>query len=309
MRSFLALRSARAVWLALGLSGAHVLACATDEPTSSPPERALSVAANTVESDLLELLSVDWELPAGTEQYLCTRKTLTESYHATLVQAISPPGTHHVGLSISDKPDAPDGTRPCDVAELFPRGLGGGAAGTKGRKLPEGVAMELGAGSQLMINTHLFNATDHVLRGHSGIEIATVEASSVQVLADSFIIGPTKLDVPPGRSTSGGSCTLARDARLFGIMPHMHQTGVAMKVVAHSPGVADRVLYDGPFDFDNQTIFPLDVQLKAGDQIGVACTFENARGYALHWGESSTDEMCQAGFSRIPAGGPSVCNR
>lgn len=310
MRWFLALRSRRAGWLACGLSVMHVFACAADSLESAQPEMPhLEAAVTPVASDFVELLSVDWELPAGTEQYLCTRKTLREPYYAKLVQAISPPGTHHVALSISDRPDAVDGTRPCDVAELFPRGIGGGATGTKGRMLPDGVAIELGAGSQLLINTHLFNGTERPLRGHSGIEIVPVPQAAVRVFADSLVAGPTKIDVPPGRSTTVGGCTIARDATFYGIMPHMHQTGVAMKVVARSPGVADAVLYDGPFDFENQIIHPLDVKLKAGDYIELACTYENARGYALHWGESSNDEMCQVGLGRFPAGGPSVCNR
>ena len=308
MRPFLALQSRLAAWLAYGLIGAHVFACAADQPEDPQSELPLTASITPVASDFFELLSVDWELPAGTEQYLCTRKTLTQPYFAKLVQAVSPPGTHHVALSISDTPDAPDGTRPCDVAELFPRSIGGGASGTKGRVLPDGVAMELASGSQILINTHLFNTTDQPLRGHSGIEIVTVPESAVKVLADTLVAGPTHFDVPPGRSTTVGGCTIARDATFYGIMPHMHQTGVAMKVVARSPGVADLVLYDGPFNFDNQIIHPLSVQLKAGDYIELACTYENARSHTLHWGESSNDEMCQAGLGRFPAGGPSVCN-
>jgi hypothetical protein len=308
MRSILALRSrsaSRAVVLAGLTCSVHSLACVAE--TGSDPKADQALAAPITPSRV-ELLAVDWELPAGTEKYLCTRKTLTESHFANLVQAISPPGTHHVGLSINDQPDAPDGTRECDVAETFIRGLGGGATGTQARGLPDGVAVELRAGSQIMINTHLFNATELTIHGHSGIEIQPVDASTVKVLADSLVAGPTKLDVPPGRSTSIGGCTVARDARFYGIMPHMHQTGSAMKVVARSRTMGEVVLYDGPFSFDNQIIHPLDVTLRAGDYLEIACTFDNTRGETLHWGESSNDEMCQVGLGRIPAGGPSICN-
>jgi hypothetical protein len=70
------------------------------------------------------------------------------------------------------------------------------------------------------------------------------------------------------------------------------------------------MLFDGPYDFDSQLSYPIDrLALQAGDVIEVDCTYENTSERVLHWGQSSRDEMCNAGLTRVPAGGPSICNR
>jgi hypothetical protein len=90
----------------------------------------------------------------------------------------------------------------------------------------------------------------------------------------------------------------------------MHQTGVAMKIVAHTAQHGDLVFYDGPYDFENQLAYPVDmVTMRKGDVVDVSCTYENPTGATLTWGESSKQEMCNAGLARFPAGGPNVCIR
>jgi hypothetical protein len=61
----------------LAVSGA----CAADVGAEIVPSAALQPAALPVvmsDREPHELLAVDWELAPGTEQYLCTRRTLTE---------------------------------------------------------------------------------------------------------------------------------------------------------------------------------------------------------------------------------------
>jgi Copper type II ascorbate-dependent monooxygenase, C-terminal domain len=100
------------------------------------------------------------------------------------------------------------------------------------------------------------------------------------------------------------------DVTLFGIGPHMHQLGVHMKAVAHSSLMGDVVLSDKPYDFEVQTVYPLttEVRMKAGDTITVECTYLNATGKTVVFGESTLDEMCFAGTYGYPAGeGAFVC--
>ena len=170
--------------------------------------------------------------------------------------------------------------------------------------------MQLSAGNQVLLNLHLFNPSDQPLRGRSGVSIHAVDVSAVRELADGMIIGATQLDVPPGRSTSVGRCTLDRAGTFLSVFPHMHQTGVSIQIVAHSRDQGDVMLFDGPYDFDSQLSYPIDrLTLQAGDVIEVDCTYENTSARVLHWGQSSRDEMCNAGLTRLPAGGPSICNR
>jgi hypothetical protein len=136
-----------------------------------------------------------------------------------------------------------------------------------------------------------------------------VDAEQVRWLADGVAAGPLALDIPPGRSTQSGHCTVENDVTLYRVMPRMHQTGVAMKATAYSSVSGEVVIYDGPYDFDKQLAYPLDMlRVNAGDIIDIECTYENT-GATLHSGESTRDEMCFAGLGRFPAGGRSTCSK
>jgi hypothetical protein len=254
------------------------------------------------------LIQVDWEIPAGTEQYLCGRVTVTEDVYLKAFYALSPLGTHHTLVTVLSKPDGPDGVVECDAAEVGTRSVTGSGVGTPSRQLPPGIAMKLERGTQLLLNLHLFNVNEAPLRGRSGTLAETTPPESVTVLADSVSVGPIKLVVPPGRSVQSGVCTVDYDYTIFSVVPHMHQMGVHMKVVARPAAGAELVLHDGPYEFENQIGYRLDpLALKKGDTMLVECTYENTTGQTLHFGESTKDEMCLAGMARYPAGGKIAC--
>ena len=312
------------VWL---MPLALQVACATDAATSGKAPTALTTATDAAaavspdpepmamptvkpESELHELVGADWELEPNTEKYICVWQTMTETVYFDQSRGLSPVGTHHVVLSLSDDPLQPDGIRECDVATVGTHNVSGGGVGTRSRILPPGVAVKLPAGSQLLLNLHLFNASDEPLRGRSGTLIKAVDEKDVSVLTDAMIAGTTTLNVPPGRSTTTGKCTISQELTVFSVFPHMHQTGVALQAVAHTAARGDVVLFDGPYDFDDQQFYRIEMlPLKPGDVVDVTCTYENPRNQTLHWGGSSLDEMCQAGLGRIPAGGPSLCTK
>ena len=257
-----------------------------------------------------ELMGADWEIQPGTERYFCVRLTLTETLFVNTWGMEAPFGTHHILFTMSSQPDAkPDGVSECDAATFGPQLLFVAGVGTGDYKLPSGVAMKLPEGGQALLNLHLFNPTDKPLRGRSGVRIEPFEEENVRDLADILNVLTLKIDVPPGRSTTHAKCTLDRDATIIGVGPHMHEKGVAMQAVAHTALHGDVMLFDGPYDFEDQQGYPVGpLQLNAGDVVDVACIFENHSGTTLHFGDSSTEaEMCSLGLVRYPAGGPSNC--
>ncbi|HKU44479.1 MAG TPA: hypothetical protein VJR89_40240 [Polyangiales bacterium] len=154
------------------------------------------------------------------------------------------------------------------------------------------------------MNLHLFNPTDEVLRGRSGMRIQTLAPNEVTHEAEVVLAGPLNLVIPRGRVVQRGTCTLSSPSTLFSVAPHMHQTGVHAKVVAHSSISGDRLLYDGDYDFNHQLVHAIDpVQLAAGDKVEIECTYLNATDRTLSWGDSSLDEMCFAGLGMYPATG------
>jgi hypothetical protein len=296
----------RSLCAPIGLSFALLCACANDVGT---PEEAASAAPALANATFREIAAADWELASGAEKYVCVRQVLPASIYVGAWRGITPIGTHHALLTQSVEPDGmPDGRSDCDAAEIGPQTVFGAGVGTSDRVLPPGVAGKLAQGSQILLNLHLFNASDQPLRGHSGVSVVSLDEKDVSVISDTLSAGPIKLEIPPGVSTSRGSCTFRRDATIFGVGPHMHQMGVAMQVIAHTANYGDIMLFDGPYDFEDQRGYPLDMlQFKAGDRVDVVCTYDNTTGKTLHFGTSSNQEMCIAGLGRFPAGGPSNC--
>jgi Copper type II ascorbate-dependent monooxygenase, C-terminal domain len=254
----------------------------------------------------LRLIEADWQLGPRSEGYRCVRKTVDQDVFITEFAPLNPPGTHHTALIVVRDPVAPDGVTVCNSGVIGERRLQGAGTGTsESMTLPEGIAMKVAAGEQLLMNLHLFNPGEEVLRGRSGMHVKTAFHASVTHEAEVVLVGPLRLSVPARqRVVQSGGCTL-RDAKtVFSISPHMHQLGLHMKVSVQGPRIGERVLHDGPYDFDHQQIFSIaPVELAVGDRVNVECTFENPQDRTVGWGDSTLDEMCFAGVGLYPADG------
>ncbi|HEY6560426.1 MAG TPA: hypothetical protein VI072_24245 [Polyangiaceae bacterium] len=249
------------------------------------------------------LVEVDWSLEPGKEMYLCKWLTVDRDLYLDAFAPIHPVGTHHTQLSVIEAPVKPDGIAPCGATTVGRIFISGGGVGTEPGYLPDGVAMFVPAGSQLLLNLHLFNTGDRMLTGRSGTRGRFVDAAQVEHIAEAIAAGPLKLAIPPGRSTQQGTCTFDHDSTIYRVLPHMHQTGVHMKVVANSSERGPVLLHDAPYDFNNQLAYDVELlPMKKGDQLQIECTYENPSGRTLPWGESSNDEMCLAGLARFPRG-------
>ena len=167
--------------------------------------------------------------------------------------------------------------------------------------MPDHVATRVESGQQVVLRLHLFNTTNDVLTGHSGVIVKTTNADAVDHIAGSVLAGTTMLSIPPGTSTQTGTCTLGADATVFNLFPHMHKLGRSMKAVAQLAGGAEKTLYDGPFQFDEQLRYELDpLSMQAGDRVRIECTYDNTTDGTVGFGESSLDEMCFIGISSYP---------
>jgi hypothetical protein len=265
------------------------------EPTPSEPPPA---------GDWQTLLTGEWTRSPGTEGYTCVRHTITEDLYVSAFEAISPTGTHHTLLTLGD-PDAPDGLTPCNAGENKLVSVYGSGVGPETLEFPEGVAMRIPAGTQLLLNLHLFNTGEQDLSGTSGTRVRVVPESEVAHIAQGLLAGTVGLNIPAGQTTTHvGYCTMSIDATLFAVAPHMHQLGIYERVVAESSIDGDVVLWDGPYNFDDQSYDVIEpVQMAAGDRVRVECTHENTTSQDVRFGESTLAEMCFAGLYRYPSDG------
>jgi hypothetical protein len=248
------------------------------------------------------LIAGDWTMPAGQEGYVCVRQTLEEDLFVAAFEAINPLGTHHTLLTAGE-PDAPDGVSDCNAGTNHLLSVYGSGVGTNPMIFPDGVAVRLEAGTQLLLNLHLFNTTLDPMTGTSGTRMRTLADSDVEHEAEGILAGTVALQLPPHEQTTQiGHCTMTDDFTIFAVSPHMHQLGVHAKVVAETSDSGEIELHEGPYDFDQQLYYMLDpLPMKQGDRIRVECTYDNTTDRMIGFGDSSLDEMCFSGVYRYPA--------
>lgn len=285
----------------------HATKSAARSTTTAKNDTTDAAPADT--GDWQTLLTGDWMLAPGTENYTCVRKTITEDLYVKAFEAIIPLGTHHTLLTVGD-PDQPDGITDCNAGTNRPMSVFGSGVGTDPIHFPDGVALKIAKGTQLLLNLHLFNTGSDELTGTSGTRIQTMDPSEVKNLAEGILAGTVSLDLPPGQTTvSTGYCTMSSDVTLFAVAPHMHKLGIYARVAAESAARGETMLFDGPYDFNEQSyhlITPLS--LDKGDRVKVECTHRNTTSETVTFGESTLSEMCFAGIYRYPAdGSPFAC--
>ena len=258
------------------------------------------------------IIAADWSLDPGTERYLCVRTTLERDIDAHAFQAVAPNGTHHTVLTVGP-PTGPDGVTECDSFDNHDVLVYGSGLGAEPFELPDGVAVRIEAGQQLLLNLHLYNVTAEPMSARSEIRAMLADPETIHDFAEGLLVGPMDLSIPPGEHTVGGGCTFEDEAYLFGVAPHMHQLGRHMKVVANSHAAGPVTIHDEAYAFEDQQPERVDpvVRMLPGDRIEVECTYQNTGASTVSWGESSDAEMCFAGIYRYPKrdGGFFVCTQ
>ncbi|MDP6943056.1 MAG: hypothetical protein QF464_02810, partial [Myxococcota bacterium] len=100
--------------------------------------------------------------------------------------------------------------------------------------------------------------------------------------------------LPPGQvSQVVGSCASDSDMTLFSVFPHMHLLGQSLVVeVGPDADNLTEVFRRDPYDFDDQSMEPLDLTISLGDTVRVTCGYDNYLDETVTFGESTTNEMC-----------------
>jgi hypothetical protein len=281
------------------LSFLALVACSSGSENPAPPP------GSPPQNDGWSLLAQgDWTLEPGTEEVdHCIKVTLEEDIYVSAIRPIAPEGTHHTFVALSD---TADGER-CTPAVASGTLIYAAGLGSPGIELPKGVAMKLSAGKVLNLSLHIYNPTQRVLHGTSGMEITRVDPADVKYESQTTLAGPIGFSIPPGRVLLTHECEMAEAQTAFVLFPHMHQYGKHLKTTVTVGGV-EKLLHDGDFDFADQPQIPIDpIAFAPGDRVRTECTFENDTANDIGFGESSDTEMCFSVFFRYPHTASSFC--
>lgn len=179
--------------------------------------------------------------------------------------------------------------------------LGAWAPGTPPSDYPEGTGVRLAAGDVVVmqVHYHLDNAppapdrTRVQLRLESSVEQV---ATMFPLFHDGFAIPPGSQGYSDGMSIDIGLLgQVAPNARLHGVLPHMHTLGRRIRFGVE--GASDICLVDIPaWDFHWQQAYFFEeaggVGLTGGGSLVLECTWDNPTSSTVRWGEGTNDEMC-----------------
>jgi hypothetical protein len=255
-----------------------------------------------------KLIGRSWTLQQGEQDiYRCIRVTVPTDTYITNIVAQAPPGTHHTVLSIaSGQAAGPDGEQNCSVSTLGTHMLYASGVGTSPLDFPTDVGVKIAAGTQIHLNLHLYNASDEMLAGESGIWVKS-QPTPPPMLAEMVFAGPLQFTVYGDKPMDTkqyveGQCTLTKSYKLFALWPHMHKMATHQKIELDRGGTIT-LLHDKPYDFEEQKYWAQtpEISVQANDKIKVTCTYINNTMKTVGFGDSSDEEMCFGGMYRYPS--------
>ncbi|HMC75826.1 MAG TPA: hypothetical protein VKH34_01795 [Vicinamibacterales bacterium] len=205
------------------------------------------------------------------------------------------------------------------VPAFAPAGeLGLWAVGTTPRALPDGLAVSLPKGSDLVLQLHLHpTGKPEMERAKVGLYFASAPpARKIRELGVLGFFGMLAgIDIPPGEKnfTVKGTLTLPADMQVLSVMAHAHYLGREFKATATLPDGSTRPMLwiqDWDFNWQDRYFYKQPVALPKGTRIDVTVSWDNSADNPrnpcnpprrVQWGLQSTDEMGGVRFQMVTA--------
>jgi hypothetical protein len=234
-----------------------------------------------------------FELEPGQERYLCYATTTEEELVIDGYESAGAPFLHHVVFSRANAPE-PEGWSECDILFRYtwePLFLTG--AGASELDFPEGNGHKIPAGTQLVVQLHLLNATEDPIAESVAITMKRSSAEDPKPIG-TYAFGSSDVSLPPSQSSMlEAVCTVDEPVHLVAMFPHMHLLGTAMTFeVGKSEDDMEMVFERDPYNFDDQHVELIDLTLEPGDVTRVRCSYDNPHDETITFGESTKNEMC-----------------
>ncbi|MBW2454453.1 MAG: hypothetical protein JRI68_08075, partial [Deltaproteobacteria bacterium] len=189
-------------------------------------------------------------------------------------------------------PDAPDGVTECEPLEGHDQLLYAAGPMSEPFFLPDSVAMQVPAGSQLLLNVQIVNPEPTAQPGSVNVYVHPVDPRSVTDLAEAVLMGHDE-------GTDPTICTMGHDSFPFAVAlqaaPASHVT-----MVAKSSFAGEMTLFDAPAADQQVHLLDGPVGMRAGEPIELSCTAANLPNGRVG-GEPSDSGPCLATVYRYPA--------
>lgn len=215
---------------------------------------------------------------------------------------------HHWLLYASSSQSQPDGTvMPCQAVEPGWYLLAGWAPGSPATSYPSDVGLQMPSTSgQLILQVHYYDLQNLNVGDRSGVRFCTAPPNTRPHTATVTFTGSEGICIPPDSTNFevSGNCqpTLdAGDIHVISAWPHMHLLGNRMQIEITRQSGAMETMHDAPFNFNSQSVYPVDFVIHPGDSIQTNCFYDNTTSQKVHFGENTQDEMCYGFLVAWPA--------
>jgi Tfp pilus assembly protein PilF len=178
---------------------------------------------------------------------------------------------------------------------------------------PEGMALRLDKGTDLVLNTHLQpSGKPEVIQPSIGLYFTPHAATKVPMLLQ--LENDLKLDIPAGQKDFlvTDQFTLPIDVELLAIYPHAHYLGKDMQAHATLPdGTTETLIHIPHWNLNWQAVYRYaePVRLPKGTKVSLRYVYDNSEENPLNpnhpparvvGGNRSSDEMCHLWLQVLP---------
>jgi hypothetical protein len=260
-------------------------------------------------------LQMQTTIAASTEDERCKFVQITEDMWVNQEVVRYTPGSHHFLLwhtpytsipTVDNQGNTEDTSGVVDCLD-GPAGhwnvdglLGGGqspAAPSIGGDYPPGVALHIAAGSVVVMDLHVLNASTKPLNPTVLMNLVTIPKSEVKQEGGVYFFYNPFIRVPAGgKSSAHMSCPVTSDVTLVNGQTHMHKQGLGgWANLDDGTGAKLQQLYQTSLWTDPPVLLWTSptMSLKAGQQIDYQCDYYNPGDTDVIQGLSAaTNEMC-----------------
>ena len=178
---------------------------------------------------------------------------------------------------------------------------------------PDGMALRLDKGTDLILNTHLQpSGKPEIIQPSIGLYFTDHPATKFPMLLQ--LENDLKLDIPPGDKDFlvTDDFVLPVDVELLAIYPHAHYLGKDIQATATLPdGTKQTLIHSPQWNLNWQAVYRYaePVRLPKGSTISLRYSYDNSEGNPLNpnhpparvkGGNRSSDEMCHLWLQVLP---------
>ena len=255
--------------------------------------------------DVVTLEMEPWQVAAGEDRIWC--KTMKVPSDVTLdvskFTITMPAGSHHFILYRSDS-NVPDGFGDCDgMDRTFV--VGSQTYGEFEVAYPEGLALPLFAGEQLVLESHYSNASSDPITATVTVDLHTIAHDQVEDYLQTVLVPYSDFSIPPNTTGYVDGMTVPEFAgyNVLSMSSHGHKRLKRFTVdrtVAGSAGTT-RVYESTDWESPEITEFTPPLAGQSGNELRFECTWDNETNQPIGFGSTTEDEMCIMVLTFFPA--------